>query len=160
MLSTSSFGQKCAEFEIDALVSNSCVNQPSGSIVLAIENGVSPFVVKWNDGSSEMSRSSLKAGKYSVSVNDRNGCSQTVSFVVSNYPIIFISQLSGNNNDIELKFKGGVNPLSVMWINSNGRMNNKSRFLNNPKTGTYIAIVSDANNCSEIEKVVIELSAN
>ncbi len=156
MLSTSSFGQKCAEFKIDGSISNSCVNQPSGSIVLTIENGVSPFVVKWNDGSSEMSRSSMKAGKYSVSVNDSNGCSKTASFVVSNYPKIFIDQLSGSNNDIELQFKGGVNPFSVMWINSNGRMNNKSRFLNNPKTGTYIAIVSDANNCSETEKVIIE----
>jgi hypothetical protein len=156
MLSTSSFGQKCAEFVIGASISKSCVNEPSGSIVLTIENGVSPFVVKWNDGGGTyMSRTSLKAGKYTVSVKDSNGCTKTASFVVSNYPKIFINQLS-NNNDIELKTKGGVNPLSVMWINSNGRMNNKSRFLNNPKTGTYIAIVSDANNCSETEKVIIE----
>ena len=155
-----SIGQKCEDFSLSAEISPSCIGQNNGSIKLLFKKGVPPYEIQWKDGFSDIRKMALSSGKYTVIVTDKAGCKAKASFTVDNYPSINldIDQTNrGAYTDVELRITGGgPQPLSVMWINAEGRLKTTSRSLIGAKNGSYIAIVTDGHNCSEIIKFRVE----
>lgn len=69
-----------------------------GSITIAIEGGVSPYTINWQDGTHGNLISNLSAGDYSVEVIDNNACiaSETVTVIVAT------GIIANNNLEIEI----------------------------------------------------------
>ncbi len=47
VMPTASFGQNCDGFELAALISNTCMERPTGSIEMTIKNGSGNYNFKW-----------------------------------------------------------------------------------------------------------------
>jgi len=84
------FSRTYVVLQPSALVVTPSVSQPacgvSGSIILSVGGGTSPYTYDWSDlaGSSNPgSRSSLEAGNYSVTITDANGCIATNNFTLN-----------------------------------------------------------------------------
>lgn len=81
---------------LSTIIDNSTSNGGSGSITISIEGGAPPYQYHWNDGSTDLSRYGLKGGKYSLTINDANGCNISTDFLIKNYT--FISDDRDGNN--------------------------------------------------------------
>lgn len=64
--------------------------------------------------------------------------------------IIHVSKYGGNNGSIDLTVTGGTSPYSISW--SNGKY---TEDLINLIAGTYIVIVSDANNITKSDTFIV-----
>ena len=88
------------------------------SIEINTITGVSPFKYLWNNGSDEQKRNDLLAGTHSVTVTDAYGCSEELSFnlsqpdILSNSVVESISPTSnGLDGLIQINIIGGYWPL-------------------------------------------------
>ncbi len=74
--------------------SPSCDNGNTGSVMFDIEGGTPNYQVLWNDGVEAYSRAGLEPGNYSITVEDKNGCSlykEDINFVGIEIPVPGIS---------------------------------------------------------------------
>lgn len=53
-----------------------------GEVNITVSSGEGPFEVLWSDGSSDMNRTGLGGGSYSVTITDKFGISKTIEFEV------------------------------------------------------------------------------
>ncbi len=66
-----------------------CVGGNDGSITLALENGVAPYQITWQNGLTDSSITQLKAGEYKVTVIDNKGCEKATTIKIEDpEPII------------------------------------------------------------------------
>ena len=57
-------------------------SSPNGSIDATISGGLSPYTINWSNGESTEDISNLIAGDYIITVEDANGCTQSILYVV------------------------------------------------------------------------------
>lgn len=152
--------------QVDAEVLNvKCNNTKTGAIKITPIDGVAPFTYKWASQSSGVlsntsnQLSNLDAGTYSVTVNDRNGCTYANSFSITEPPAITIdvklttaSCTTSNDGSIITKVNGGVAPYSYLWSN-----NETTPILTKLSGGTYTLTLTDANLCQVDTAVKITL---
>ena len=75
--------------EKDQIVTNAvadnllCNGDNSGRITLNVSGGTSPYSYEWNNNAEIASLENLAAGEYSCTVTDRNSCSVTYSYTVT-----------------------------------------------------------------------------
>jgi gliding motility-associated-like protein len=85
------------------LLDELCHDNNDGSIELDIVNGALPVTFKWEDGSSEATRTSLDAGEYKVTIVDAYGCRIDTVFKVRTFCDLheedFISDTFSPNGD-------------------------------------------------------------
>ncbi len=62
------------EIHIFYEVTHLSASERGGEIEISIDGGTKPYVIIWNDGSSNKSLRKLKPGIYQVTVSDSNGC--------------------------------------------------------------------------------------
>ena len=127
-----------------------CFGGSNGSISLAPSGGVGGFKYKWNDGSTVQNRTGLKAGKYSVTITDANGCS-----IVSNYTILQPSEIKitvlTQGSNVYLEVTGGTAPYLYFWSDNVAQ---KDRY--NLPDGTYSVTVTDAAGCKATATVTVK----
>ncbi|WP_445749915.1 PKD domain-containing protein, partial [Polaribacter sp.] len=100
----------------------------------------------------------LISGNYLVEVTDQQGCVTNATFTVTEAtkiePIVTKNDVScygETDGSIAISVTGGVAPYQIQWSNlANGFS------LNNLSAGTYIATITDANNCES--KVTIDIN--
>ena len=137
----------------------SCSGGDDGSIDLTVTGGQAPYSYLWSNGSTDEDLTNIASGSYTVIVGDGRGCSQTLTYFLSNPTSIFISgtatpiQCGGNNADgeIDLKIFNGVAPYAFSW--SNGAT---TEDISGLVAGFYTVTVSDATGCSNIRTFEIE----
>ncbi|HEX8517473.1 MAG TPA: gliding motility-associated C-terminal domain-containing protein [Bacteroidia bacterium] len=144
----------------NAIISGATCGACDGSVVIAPTGGTAPYTYLWSNGDTLTSSSNMCAGLYTVDITDSAGCVTNVAIPVSNTSgptsVAITStniNCNGNNNGAVTSAipSGGVSPYSFLWI-TGGQTTPTIAGLT---AGTYYLEVTDSNNCSLIDSVVI-----
>ena len=127
----------------------SCGNS-DGSVSVTVSGGTSPYTYSWNTGATTTSLSSVGAGTYTVTVNDKDGCSDVTQVSVSNASgpqvtidsVGNISCVTGPTGVITETTYGGTPPYTYMWSNGKTTAN-----LSGLPAGNYALTVTDNAGC-------------
>lgn len=136
---------------LEALNPVSCFGGNDGSIQLSLTGAREPVRIRWSHGvQDQLFAGNLRAGTYSVEVEDAFGCTITSSFNIREPEILNLNEVVENsqcagsrNGSISLNITGGSAPYTFRW--SHGA---NSRNLRNLGPGTYSVLVTDRNGCS------------
>lgn len=150
-------------------VSTSVVSQPTctgvtdGAIVLNLPSGgVPPFSYKWSHSASTLpNQNNLPEGSYTVTVTDQNACTNTLTVALTLPPPPPVSGVDstsvkcGSDGCLSVIVAGG--PYNFAWKNlSNGSNAGTTQQICNLNGGAYAVAVSDANNCTFRDTVILE----
>ncbi len=145
--------------QIDNATQITCNGNKTGEINVSVVGGISPYAFLWNTGETTKDIKGLGAGKYSLSITDKNGFKQKVEATIAEPPpfkaqLVSTSNINcngGSNGAIDIKVDGGVQPYRYRW--SNGQ---SSQDLINVPFGDYSVKISDANGCENDLKATIQ----
>ncbi|GAB4239322.1 MAG: hypothetical protein Tsb0034_15310 [Ekhidna sp.] len=145
--------------EIDEVRNVRCYGDEGGAINIRVAGGVQPYKYRWSNGKITQDLSGVKAGSYSVEVQDANGCIQNLEAVITQPENLTVSLVSsndvsfngGNDGSIDIQVTGGVTPYKFKWNNDA-----TTEDIENLEAGDYFARVTDATGCSKIINVTIE----
>jgi hypothetical protein len=140
-----------------------CCGAANGAVVIAVSGGIAPYYFQWNGSNNFISTSqnivSLPSGQYSVQVTDGNGCSDTVTYTITE-PDCFTPSLDSVVNtpcqggSVYYTFNGGTGPyyselyLNGLVCNSLGSEQEEQLSINGLISGVYILNLTDATGCS------------
>lgn len=83
---------------LTAAVSNvTCFGANNGSINLTVNGGTAPFSYAWSTGATVEDPSGLGAGTYTVTVTDKNNCSEAITVTITEPAAIAISALGATS---------------------------------------------------------------
>ncbi len=126
-----------------------CFGSETGEIIVEVSGGTPPYTYKWNDGAGKNERLNLRAGEYSVTVTDLQGCTKTATAKITQNEALK-AEAKGTNpvcdgagdGKIDVTVLGGKAPYKFKW--SNGAT---SQNLNKINSGTYTVEITDADGC-------------
>lgn len=138
-----------------------------GSIITSISGGSGPYSYRWNTGAVTKDLSGLTNGNYTLTVTDRNGCTSSHSFQVTQPGLLIlnITMKTGischglSTGALTANVSGGLSPYSYQW--SNGRTTAEITGL---PAGTYQLTVTDKAGATQtatytiLEPPVLQLS--
>ena len=135
-----------------------CFNGSDASIQLTTLGGTAPYIFNWSNGGSNSSIDSLIAGSYSVLITDDHGCtfndtytiSQPAAALASTSTSIQVLCFGDSTASIDITATGGTAPYSYTWNNGS---NNED--LTAIHAGTYTVLITDSNNCTSSETILI-----
>lgn len=130
----------------------SCIGESDGWIDIELAEDVSNYNIEWEDGSTQIDRSNLSAGIYSLMIEDMNNCQVNQSFVLEsptalNVDAAFIDLTceGPQSGNIQIDANGGAMP--YQYSIGNGFDDNP--LFNGLELGEYTAYVKDANGCEQ-----------
>jgi gliding motility-associated-like protein len=132
----------------------SCFNDSSGYIYINTSGGMPPYSYAWSNSATTQDISGLSQGTYNLTVNDINGCVQTIAQALTQ-PQQLHSGISGtnvtcsgnSNGNIALSVSGGTGPYTYLWSSGDTTQN-----LNNVPASNYFVVIHDVNNCSTVNE--------
>ncbi|HNU34378.1 MAG TPA: gliding motility-associated C-terminal domain-containing protein, partial [Bacteroidia bacterium] len=128
----------------------------TGSIALNASGGVLPYSFLWSNGAIDSINTNIPSGVYTCTVTGGNGCSSDITvFLNQPLPISASLQISpencGNDDGAVTVFpSGGNGPYQYQW--SSGET---IQTIFNKNHGTYIVTITDFNQCTFIDTVII-----
>ncbi len=139
---------------IDSLAANAtnCFGEATGQIRAYISGGTGIRRYQWNDPGQQIDSVAfnLRAGTYTVSVTDAQGCASTATAMVSESPRIQVQIMredvkcfGGNSGVVKSIVTGGKPPYTYQW----NRPGDKPQ-LDSLPIGAYSLTVRDANGCT------------
>jgi len=126
-----------------------CNGTNNGAANVDVSSGTPPYSYRWNLGQTSSNINGLRAGNYSVTVVDAEGCSAEAAETLTqpdaiNIAVNISADTCGKNTGaIVPNASGGTATYNYFW--GNGR---KAPYANNLTAGTYTITVTDINNCS------------
>lgn len=143
---------------------NEFCGQQNGEINIDVTGGSGSYAYSWDNGSTSQNISSLQAGDYQITVTDANGCSGTNTFTIVNdvsncsaycYLSVVTNSITDENcgdatGAINIGVADATMPYNVSW--SNGESTDD---ISNLTAGTYSITVTDANQCSVTEDIIV-----
>jgi gliding motility-associated-like protein len=130
--------------------------QPNGAATVTASGGTPGYSYSWNTNppQSTPTAANIPPGTYTVTVTDQNNCVQTAPVTVGNTPgVSAFLQSSSNatcnnlcNGSAVALGSGGSGPYTYYW-NSPQPQNNDT--VTGLCAGSYMVIITDANNCSD-----------
>jgi len=137
----------------------SCYKSNDGSMYIQISGGTQPFTYLWSDGRTNKNRPAVKAGNYTFTVTDANGCTASVSITVTQPNKLLgtkvktpVSCNGGNDGACTVNITGGTPPYTYVWNTVPAQTTNTATGL---AKGVYSCITTDANGCTRKNTVVI-----
>ena len=137
-----------------------CFGQSTGDIYLAPTGGTPPYSFNWSNGNTSQHLIDVTANSYSVVITDNNNCQSNTYTGTINQPVAamqssFVKQdvscKFGSDGAIDLSVWGGTAPYTFSW--------NSGAFLtedvSNVSAGNYTVVVTDLNNCTDNNTIVI-----
>jgi gliding motility-associated-like protein len=126
-----------------------CFGDATGAITTSTSGGKAPYYFNWTNGATSENITALKAGTYTLTVRDTNGCVLTRENIV-NQPTalsltpnaVLVKCFGSVDGAVNLTNTGGILPYTYLW--SNGVV---SQNLKDVKAGTYTVTLTDANGC-------------
>jgi outer membrane protein OmpA-like peptidoglycan-associated protein len=136
--------------QLDNVTQIACNGNKTGEISVSVAGGVTPYTYTWTNGETTKDIKGLGAGKYALTVTDKNGFKQKVDATITEPPsfkaqVVTITNIDcngGSNGAIDIKVEGGIQPYRYRW--SNGQ---SSQDLMNVAFGDYTTKIVDANGC-------------
>jgi hypothetical protein len=142
-------------------VSNvSCNGGTNGAASISATGGTGSYIYSWApSGGSAASTTNRPAGTYTVTVADVNSCIRTHTVVISQPTAITTSVASqtnlscngATNGAASITASGGTGTYTYSWLPSGGNAATASGL----SAGTYTCTITDANNCTRTQTVVI-----
>lgn len=138
----------------------SCDYSNNGTATISPAGGTPGYTYSWQPGlQTTASRTSMKAGTYTVTVKDSKGCSSNVLVTITEPPALTVnftaqtnvSCFGGNNGTVTASPAGGTPGYTYVW--SPGGDTTATR--TNLTAGTYSVTVKDLNNCTVTKTVII-----
>lgn len=128
-----------------------CNGNNTGAASVTVTGGITQYTYNWNNSQTSTSITGLIAGTYSVLITDKNGCTNTETFSITEPPLLIgvpdssLIRCNGESNGYaELKLSGGTKNYTYTW--SNGKT---SSAITGMPAGTYSVLAVDANGCSK-----------
>lgn len=127
-----------------------CSGDESGAIIISATGGVSPYRYKWSNGATTKDLENIKAGKYTLSVTDKNGCMDSLQVEV-NEPeelvtkIVKVENIACNGDskgEVFIDVSGGMIPYAYSWSNGS-----RTQDISDVVAGNYSVKITDANGC-------------
>ncbi|MDN5200458.1 OmpA family protein [Fulvivirgaceae bacterium BMA10] len=129
-----------------------CYGVKEGAIAVKVRGGVKPYAFKWSNGATTQNLTNIAAGSYTLTITDRNGCSQSLSATITQ-PSKLVSKLiskndiscnAGSNGVVNISVVGGTTPYAYTWSNGS-----KLQDLIDVPAGSYSVGITDANGCKD-----------
>ena len=128
----------------------SCYGGNNGVIDITITGGTHPYAYSWSNEANTEDIFNLKAGSYSLLINDANGCTASKSFTITqpasplivNGVVTNVSGSSATDGSVNITTTGGTAPYFYSWSNGN-----TVEDINGLAPGTYTVNITDANGC-------------
>ncbi|WP_176829760.1 SprB repeat-containing protein [Tenacibaculum sp. MAR_2009_124] len=138
-----------------------CYNECSGEIDVAIEGGLAPYEILWNNGVTTSSISNLCSGDYWVVVTDQKGCQIKKEFTLIN-PEEFIFEVVPDEVTLCLGESIEYNVtqdqiVEYSWGSNNGFESNQS-IVTLSEEGIYNLTVKTINGCELSKNITIHTS--
>ena len=137
-------------------INPSCANNDGSAEALAT-GGSGALSYAWSNGSTSALISALPAGTYIVTAADANGCSDSAAVVLEPAPTltangVLVANESCVTNDgsASVTVLGGTTPFTFAWTGGG-----TTQTISSLTAGTYVATVTDANNCSDTAQVIV-----
>ena len=133
----------------------SCFGGNDGTATVNIIGGTLPYSYNWQPyGGITTTASGLSVGTFTVLVNDANGCSSSISVIITQPNVLSVSIASqtqpscfgGNNGSITATVSGGTSSYVYNWSPSGG---NAATGINLSQ-GTYTLTVTDQKGCTDM----------
>ena len=145
--------------------SNETCRGNDGTFTLSASNAAAPISYDDGNGPSDSPNfTNLSAGVYTIVATDANGCSATLSVVITQQSSPSLNIISTNNENcgatdgsIALEAIGGQSPYIYEL---EGRGLSRIPVFNNLTAGEYVISVIDANNCTASQSVTIQQTGN
>jgi hypothetical protein len=148
-------------FTASGVVTNDSCNVGLGAIDITTVGGTTPFTYTWSNGATTEDLSAINAGTYTVTVSDSSGCSEVLSFNVSNFSTFTATGVISSDScnlgigAIDLTLSGGSAPFTYSWSNGS-----TTEDISNLTSGSYTVTISDASGCSDLVTFVVNNSTN
>lgn len=137
----------------------SCEGAADGSASATATGGLPPYNFLWSNGSNSQEINGLAAGIYTVTVTDKNSCTNVaVTVLTEPDPLVMgfiindLDCFDQNDGAIQATVSGGAPPYK--YALNNGPVQSSNTFTG-LKSGAYSLTVSDANDCQQTDAVVI-----
>ncbi len=138
---------------IDSLANIACFGNSSGAIFCSANAGLAPYQIELPALSLQgPSFSNLPAGTYTVQLTDANSCVAQQTLTLTQPPLLALNAqitqailcFGDSTAGIQLLPSGGVGPYSMLWPG----LQEDSLLQTGLPAGTYLANLTDANNCT------------
>ncbi|MBW2938861.1 tandem-95 repeat protein, partial [Aureisphaera sp. CAU 1614] len=156
------------ELALDTKTNILCFGDNTGSITVVATGGVPPYEYTLNGGAPQGSPTfnNLVAGVYNIGVEDSIGNTDSISVTLTQPDPLSIqfSKINATatgacmNGQATATPSGGVGPYTYQWSASAG--NQTTQTATNLPIGTHTVVVTDANNCTLEQGVVIDCVPN
>ncbi|MES2621344.1 MAG: gliding motility-associated C-terminal domain-containing protein, partial [Bacteroidota bacterium] len=145
-------------FSVSAIRTNvSCNGGNAGTIVISPSGGTTPYTYMWNDSTTTQNRNFLSAGTYSLTVNDQNNCTFSITTQITQPAVMSVVEThtavlcnGANNGSISLTTTGGTSPYTYLWNDSVVTEDRTAL-----AAGMYSVTIADNNSCPTFLTVTI-----
>ncbi|MCA0133431.1 Ig-like domain-containing protein, partial [Winogradskyella alexanderae] len=139
----------------------SCNGESDGSLTISATGGTEPYTYSLDNidfSNTTGTFNNLSAGNYTVYVRDDNSCTDTIEVTVSE-PDVLTSSINSTTEvlcfgeatgAIDLEVQGGTAPYTYSWSNGS-----TDQDLSGLTAGTYDVTITDANDCTTTNQVII-----
>ena len=147
--------------ELTSLTHASCASSSDGEASISVVGGTGDYHYTWSDPTiTEEISPQLKAGDYTLTVHDENGCEDQLSFTIQQPDRLKVNpgkQFNDSLNICEGSFtvdvEGGSSPYSYTWKNGEEHQGNEFSGLCG---GTYHVTITDVNGCNTQATYVLD----
>lgn len=134
---------------LDDVTNILCFDDAKGAINISVSGGEQPYKYKWSNGDITQDIIDVKAGDYSVLIEDANGCIDSLNATISQnqdlIPTFEVTNILCNSEPtggIDLTVTGGVEPYAYKWSTDG-----ESQDLTQLVAGNYSSLITDAVGC-------------
>ncbi|MCB9342715.1 MAG: T9SS type A sorting domain-containing protein [Lewinellaceae bacterium] len=135
----------------------SCNGAGDGSATVSLTGAADPVSYMWSNGETTEMISGLSPGTYTVSITDGNNCPLELSVTITQ-PAVVAPHASAtgetgsgaNNGTASSAPTGGTSPYTFLWSNDE-----TTAMITGLTPGSYTVTVTDANNCTGTQSVVV-----
>ncbi|MBL7813663.1 MAG: T9SS type B sorting domain-containing protein [Saprospiraceae bacterium] len=134
-----------------------CFGNTNGSIRALAAGGISPYSYSWSNGNTTSVLTNLTAGKYVVTLTDKNGCRKTDSSTVVSPAKIVITPVQDSvkcfgdaTGRARARVTGGLTPYSYNWNNTQF-----DSIASGLKAGLQRVTVTDGIGCSDTASITV-----
>ena len=152
-----------------SIVNVTCNGEANGAISIEISGGKAPYTYTWTypDASIVNTKdiSSLKAGAYTLEIEDAIGQTYEATYEVTQ-PEQIVASIVGSSNvpycdangELSAELTGGVAPYTYKWTDGFDHIYGTTQTISNLGEGAYYLYSYDANGCLGYSKTIIQAS--